>query len=278
MIELGIFAKTFDGTDPGNALSKVRASGYRVAHYNMACSGLPSLPDAIPAGTGEAIRIAGQQADVRLAAVSATYNMIHPDAAQRRKGLRSLELIATTACEAGIPLLTLCTGTRDPHDQWRRHLDNDSPEAWRDLLDGMATAILVAERYGLHLGVEPEHANVVDSAEKARRLLHELGSSRVRIVFDPANLVSGDAKEDRRIVSEAVDTLAESMVMAHAKDRDVRGGFVAAGRGALDYRHYLACLKSVGFSGPLVAHGLNAVEAPQVHRWLTALLAETGVE
>ena len=67
-------------------------------------------------------------------------------------------------------LLTLCTGTRDPDDQWRRHPGNDTPEAWRDLLASMDVALAVAEDYDLHLGIEPELANVVDSASRARRM------------------------------------------------------------------------------------------------------------
>ena len=141
----------------------------------------------------------------------------------------------------------------------------------------MSRAIEVAEKHQLDLGVEPEHANVVDSAEKARRLIEELGSSRVKIVFDPANLVSANVDEHRRTVAEAIDILADRIVVAHAKDRDPRGRFVAAGRGVVDYRHYLGCLGSIGFSGPLVAHGLDADEAPQVRRWLGELLAETGL-
>jgi sugar phosphate isomerase/epimerase len=242
----------------------------------MACSGLSSLPDDIPAGTAEAIRAAACETGVRLAAVSATYNMIHPDPAEREKGHRSLSVIARAASGAGIPLVTLCTGTRDPHDQWRWHRDNDTPDAWRDLVVSMRAAIEVAEEFGRDLGVEPEDANVVDSAERARSLIEELGSSRVKIVFDPANLVSVNVNEHRRIVARAIDILADRIVMAHAKDRDPRGRFVAAGRGVVDYRHYLGCLKSLGFSGPLVAHGLDAAEAPPVREWLGKLLAETG--
>ena len=277
MIELGIFAKTFEGSEPATVLASVRRAGYRVAQYNMACSGLPSLPDAIPKGASEAIRAAARDTGVKLAAVSATYNMIHPDPAEREKGHRSLGVIAETASEAGIPLVTLCTGTRDADDQWCRHRDNDTPEAWSDLLASMSRAIEVAEKHQLELGVEPEHANVVDSAEKARRLIEELGSSRVKIVFDPANLVSANVEEHRRTVAEAIDILADRIVMAHAKDRDPQGRFVAAGRGVVDYRHYLGCLKSIGFSGPLVAHGLDADEAPKVRKWLGELLAETGL-
>jgi sugar phosphate isomerase/epimerase len=278
VIEVGIFAKTFPGTHPATVLSAVRAAGYRVVQYNMACSGLPSMPEAIPAGTSEVVTTAANEAGVSIAAVSATYNMIHPDGAVRERGRKSLEVIAAAARTMGTRLLTLCTGTRDPDDQWRKHADNDTPEAWRDLLASMEAAIAVADRHDVDLGVEPEHANVVDSAPRARRLFEELQSPRLKIVLDPANLFeTAQAEERRRIIADAIERLGDRIVIAHAKDRDAGGAFVTAGKGVIDYPHYLRCLGSIGFDGPLVTHGLAAAEAPDVAKLLKSTLAEAGL-
>ena len=59
---------------------------------------------------------------------------------------------------------------------WRAHPDNNTPEAWRDLVESMKQALAVAEEYGVVLALEPEVANVIDSAQKARRLLDEMQS------------------------------------------------------------------------------------------------------
>ncbi len=44
-MQLGIFAKTFQGREPRAILQAARDAGYRVVQYNMACSGLPSMPE-----------------------------------------------------------------------------------------------------------------------------------------------------------------------------------------------------------------------------------------
>jgi sugar phosphate isomerase/epimerase len=62
--------------------------------------------------------------------------------------------------------------------------------------------------------------------------------------------------------------------MAHAKDRDATGRFVTAGRGVLDYRHYISCLRAAGFTGDLITHGLAASEAEGVASSLSSLLTE----
>jgi len=107
--------------------------------------------------------------------------------------------------------------------------DKGSPDAWRDWLDEMAKACALAEARGVKLGIEPELANVVDGAEKARRLIDSLQSPALAIVLDPANLFEvAPLAQQRDILSHAVDLLADRIAMAHAKDRDRSGGFCAA--------------------------------------------------
>jgi sugar phosphate isomerase/epimerase len=272
-MRLGIFAKTFAGRDPLTVLRATRDSGYTSVHYNMACSGLAPMPAIVPDETARAVRTAATDTGITIVAVSATYNMIHPDPTVRRSGQTALRAIAKAAPLMGTRLLTLCTGTRDPEDKWRQHPDNHSPVALRDLLDSMEIALDIAEQYDLDLGIEPEQANVIESATRAKWLIDELGSSRLKIVLDPANLFEKASQSDQRaIVSQACDLLAERIVMGHAKDRLKDGGFAAAGRGVLDYPHYISCLRGIHFDGPLVTHGLSAEEAPAVAEFLHSML------
>jgi sugar phosphate isomerase/epimerase len=274
MMQLGIFAKTFDGKTPHAVLAAAGEAGFSCAQYNMACSGLPSMPDAIAPETAADIAAASRATRIGIAAVSGTYNMIHPDRAVREAGHHRLAVLAERCHAMGTRLVTLCTGTRDPHDQWRHHRDNGGAEAWGDLVQSMRVALDIAERHDIDLGIEPELANVVSSAAKARQLIDEIGNARLKIVLDAANLFEREERaEQRRIVAGAVDLLADRIVMAHAKDRDADGRFVAAGRGVLDYAHYLHALRDAGFEGPLITHGLSAEDAPHVARFLSAELA-----
>jgi sugar phosphate isomerase/epimerase len=277
-MRLGIFAKTFPGTDPRTVLSAVSAAGFDAAQYNMACSGLPAMPDVVPPGVADAIRSAGRAAGVEIVALSGTYNMVHPDPLERARGHARLETLAAAASDIPTQLITLCTGTRDPDDQWRAHPGNNAPDAWRDLLASMEIAVGIAERHDVELCIEPELANVVNSAEKGRQLIDEIGSPRLKIVLDPANLFEMETlDEQRRIVSAAIELLADRIVMGHAKDRSPQGGFTIAGKGVLDYHHYLTCLKAAGFDEALVTHGLAASEASCVAAFLRRSLHDAGI-
>ena len=203
-MQLGIFAKTFEGATPREVLPAAAAAGFSAVQYNMACSGLPSMPEAIPPSVAAEVEAAARAAGVAIAALSGTYNMIHPDPTMREEGHRRLEVLAQAAAALPTRLITLCTGTRDPDDQWRAHPDNDTSEAWGDLLASMERAIAIAERHDVLLGIEPELANVVSSATRARRLVDEMSSQRLRIVIDPANLFEKETiAVQRRIVSSA---------------------------------------------------------------------------
>lgn len=269
MIEPGIFAKTFPGSNPDQCLQAVKEHGLYVAHYNMACSGLPAMPDEIAQGVVDGVREASRKYGVKLIGISGTFNMIHPETARRAKGLERLQILALAAQAIEIPLITLCTGTRDPEDKWRAHPDNNRPDAWKDLCASMENALMIAEEHDVLLGIEPELANVVDSAVKAKRLLDEMASPRLRIVFDPANLFeTAPLQEQRRLIDEGLELLADQIVMAHAKDRTADGAFCVAGQGILDYPHYIQALKSYGFEGPLVLHGLEEGEVEGCARFL----------
>ncbi len=268
-MQLGVFAKTFPGNDPDTVLGAAAEAGFTVVHYNMVCSGSPALPDTIHPEVAAAISSAATANGVRLCGVSGTFNMIHPDPDVRRRGLASLDVIARSASAMGTDLITLCTGTRDPDDMWRRHPDNATPAAWGDLCDAMQSAIGIAEEHDVQLGLEPELGNVVSSAALAAQLIDQLQSDRLRVVLDPANLFEVDTLDhQRRIVSEAVLRLADRITIAHAKDRRPDGTFTTAGTGVLDYDHYLTELMNVGFRGPIVAHGLTAGQASTVARYL----------
>lgn len=273
-MRLGIFARTFAGNDPGNVLAAARAAGFACVQYNMACSGLPAMPDDIPAPVAAAVRAASAQTGVAIAAVSGTCNMIHPDPAARAAGRRRLGVLIAAAGAMGTGMVTLCTGTRDPDDPWRHHPDNATPQAWHDLRVEMAHAAALAEAAGVRLGIEPELANVVNSAAAARRLIDEIASPSLAVVLDPANLFEVAPADRRRdLVARAVDLLADRIVMAHAKDRDAAGGFAVAGQGVIDFAHFIACLRAAGFDGDLVAHGLTGAEAPGVAAFLSGLVA-----
>jgi sugar phosphate isomerase/epimerase len=244
--------------------------------FNMTCAGLPTLPESIDPMLADHIRGEMTRQGIAMAAISGTFNMIDPDVGKRREGLRRLKVLASASRQLGSSVITLCTGSRDPENMWRRHPDNDSVQAWEDLVTSMREALRIAEENNVTLAFEPEVANVVDSAQKGRRLIEEMQCPRLKVVMDGANLFhAGELPRMREILDEAFRLLGEHLVIVHAKDlsRDGEAGHEAAGTGLLDYDHYLSHLRAVGFDGPLILHSLQEA---QVSECLTFLRRKLG--
>ncbi|MGH7463271.1 MAG: sugar phosphate isomerase/epimerase family protein, partial [Longimicrobiales bacterium] len=218
-MKIGIFAKTFPRPNLEETLDAVRAHGLSCVQFNLACAGLPSMPDQLEGGVVEWVRREMEARSVQMAAISGTFNMIHPEPHERQAGLRRLRVLAAACGRLGTRVITLCTGTRDRQDMWRRHPDNDNPQAWQDLTACMSQALQIAEEYDVVLAFEPEVSNVVDTARKGRRLLDEMQSPRLKVVLDAANLFhQGELVHMPAILVEAFELLAEDIVIVHAKD------------------------------------------------------------
>lgn len=278
-MQIGIMSRTFVRPTLAETLEAVHAHGLTSVQFDLACAGLPSMPDRIDRETCDRIREKMAERGITMAAVSGTYNMIHPDPEERGRGLLRLRELAANCERMGSSIITLCTGTRDPTSMWRPHPENDSPEAWADLLPAMRAAARIATEYSVTFAFEPEVSNVVDSAVKARRLLDEIASPYLKVVIDGANLFhKGELPRMREILDEAFALLGEDIVLAHAKDlsRDGEAGHEAAGAGLLDYERYLALLHASGFTGSVILHSLSEAQAPGCVAFLREKLAGVG--
>ena len=272
-MKLGVFAKSFAGDDPLTVLSASRAAGFEAVQYNMSCSGIGSLPEAIPDDAVQEIRHAARATGVGIAAISATYNMTDPDPERLASGRRAFQAICEKTPAMGSNLVTVCSGSKHPTDKWQHHPANDDPQSWTDMCKEFEIICAHATQHGVLIGVEPEPANIVSNADRAASLIADFPGSPIRIVLDPANMIEDVAPEDHhRTIDQAFDLLGDHLVLAHAKDRFANGQVAPAGRGVVDWTHFLGCLAAIGFNGALVAHGMSAAEAPAVASFLAGHL------
>jgi sugar phosphate isomerase/epimerase len=276
-MQMGIFARTFPRPGLEGTFDAVKSHGLDCLQFNFACLGLPTLPEMIKPELAQGIHAELRARSLSMAAVSGTCNLIHPDSAHRAECLRRLQTMIGVSKQIGANVVTLCTGTRDRKDMWQAHPDNGSPEAWRDLVSSLEALLPRAETHGVVLGIEPEPANVIHSARTADKLLREMKSSALKIIFDAANLVaSREISEQRKVLSEACELLGSNIVLAHAKDLVARGAdirspdyeTVPAGRGQLDYDFYISILRKAGYRGALILHSLCEQDVPEAVKFL----------
>lgn len=275
MIEIGVMAREIRRPTIAALLQEVHDLGFRQVQINLSVLGGPTLPLSIDRGQMLALRRMVDDFDLRIPALSGTFNMAHPDAKVRQLGVQGMAVLCECAEILGAPVITLCTGTRHETDMWHAHPENDTLQAWQDMLSTLRLIMPVAEAHHIRLAFEPETGNVVNTVEKARVVLEEMGSDALGVVMDPANLFTPHLLQNMDAVLErAFTVLGKAIFLAHAKDvappkdgeRDCR--WVGAGQGVLNFRHYFCLLEAAGYRGPWIMHGLTEDAMPAGYRYL----------
>jgi sugar phosphate isomerase/epimerase len=270
-MRLGIFAKTFARPSLAQTLDAVVAHDLFAIQLNLQSAGIEPMPAAVSSALIDEIRHETESRGIAISSLSGTFNMIHADSTVVATGLSRLDVLASSARGMGVDLITLCTGSRNRENMWHRDPDNDTDAAWTDLLSAMDAALEIADRHDVRLGVEPEPGNVINSAEKCRRLLDHFNSARLGVVFDPANLASTNlSREPSDLLNDAFDLLGDEIVMGHGKDCGPRGEIVPAGKGIVPWKLVLDRFEHLSNASdvPMIIHGVDEADVSEVVTYL----------
>jgi sugar phosphate isomerase/epimerase len=272
-----IFSRTYAMKNVAEVIGAAAIDGYKGIQVNLSSAGLASLPDTVPPGVAAQFCQEARARGIRLAALSGTYNMAHPDARVRKASRAGFQNVVSAAREMGAPIVSLCTGSRDPHDMWKFHPENDSDEAWKDLRSELEFALRVAQEAGIRLAIEPEPANVIRDARAAEIILNEMASSHLGILLDAANLLTPETlSRQHAVIDEATGLLGEALLLAHAKDINASGQVVAPGEGEVNLMAFTKALRRVGYDDALIAHGFAAEKAGLAAKVLQRIIGESA--
>ena len=255
---------------PADALfAKIKAFGFSCVQFAFSSitesaftpDGELEIPAEIPVSAVSAAEKSAEKYDLPIEVINGTFNMAHPDPAVRAEGLRRIGLLFRAARDMGVPYVSLCSGTRDRAHLWRYSDENDTEEAWNDMLDTVKKTAALAERYGVTAAVETEASNIIDTPENARRLLDAVGSPNLKMILDCANLFQrGHAHREEVLptLRHAFDLFGQDIVIAHGKD--IREGdgidFCGTGLGIVDFGCTASLLRGSGYSGDMFLHGI----------------------
>jgi sugar phosphate isomerase/epimerase len=128
------------------------------------------------------------------------------------------------------------------------HPANHGEQAFQELLRSISELVAEAEQFGVTVGLETVASHTVSTPKKMRRVLDEIGSNNLRVVFDPANLLSPENfRKQSRVVAEALDLFGDLVAVVHAKDFVFENGglkTVPTGGGLLDYAPVMKFIRS----------------------------------
>ena len=261
-MEIGICTTDFPVLTVETLFERLHAYGFSTIQFNFASVGEEDIPARFSIDMMRRIRTAASERQITIAAINGTFNMIAPDIRERKQGIGRFEALAEACRTLDCSILSLCTGTRNTAGMWQWHPDNDTDQAWNDLLETARPILAIADQYQIDLGVETEASNVVSTPGLARRFLDEMNSPRLKIIMDCANLFHKNEawpENVRPVIKHAFDLLGRDIILAHGKDilASPEIVFASPGKGIVDYDYFLELLKQVGYNGHMFLHGIK---------------------
>lgn len=145
-------------------------------------------------------------------------------------------------------------------DEWTWHEHNNSEVAFKEVLRVFKEILPIAEANGTYLTIEPAYHHVISTPARLKRLVSELDSPHVRVIFDLFNLLhKGNTKEQRHLIDEMVEYFNDLIMIVHAKDFILERGEliqVAPGKGAMDYPYLIEKLHTLKTTPDLILEGV----------------------
>lgn len=277
-MKLGIFTPEIAAKNPAELFQKTKEYGFSQVQFDFLSCGLEETPHEIPDELLADIKTQAIRNGVEFFVLNGTYNMAHPDKAVRDYGAECFFEVCRAAKALDCPVVSLCTGTRTKESMWVPHVDNNTSEAWKDMIASVEKALEAAEKYDLILGIETEASNVCNCPEKVLRLIHDMQSNRLRVIMDCANLFNvGTAYRciSRDVIKKGFTMLGEYIEVAHAKDIKETDGidFTYTGNGIVDFPFFLKELEKIGYNKGMIIHGTkHEEEIPQAVGYLNRLM------
>ncbi|MBR5421620.1 MAG: sugar phosphate isomerase/epimerase [Lachnospiraceae bacterium] len=223
-------------------LRNIREQGFCCVHIALGkTEGLPKEPEALTPGYAMWLKEQFSVAGLDMAVLGNYKCIAEPDALEAERVLYTYRAHLRFASLCGCGMV----GTESPLNEKRVAPDklretSRSEEAYRCFVNRLKSVVSDAERFGVILAVEPVYKHIIYDPKRARRMLDEIASPNLQIIFDPVNLIDPERLEAREeVIAEAMELLAPEIAMIHLKDYVIEGGkmkAVGCGFGEMDYR------------------------------------------
>jgi len=120
-------------------------------------------------------------------------------------------------------------------------------KAYARLKDSVLRMVEMAESVGVPIGIEPVAEHTLNTPKLTRRLLDEVKSDKLRLIFDPANLLLPETiHEQGRIFTEMFELNGNDIAVMHIKNIVIENGekiWSNIGKGVIDYAPVFAWLR-----------------------------------
>jgi len=260
-MKLGIFTEYV-------AAVSIEELAEKIAGWNLESVVLSSYPgldidlDRPSKSACQRIASAFSQAGVKIAAVSGYSNLVHQDRKEREQIHRRFRGLMQLSELVESPMICTETGTFHPQLEWEWDPSNATDQALDQLVDVLHPFVGEASTHGIQLALEPYVMNIAHSPARAVELIERLNASHVKLVADPAGMLTrATLGAQESVMSDMFARITPHIGLVHAEDcrPDPVGHFewLGAGEGLIDYPLFMKLLLQSGYQGPVILEHLT---------------------
>ena len=213
--------------------------------------------------------------NINVAMLGAYFNPVHSDKEKVAISVDNFKDHLRKAKFFGTQLVGTETGSYND-DQWVWHQNNSSEKAFQEVCHVFKEILPTAKEEGVYLAIEPAYHHVISTPKRLKKLITELNSAHVCVIFDLFNLLCEENHENQReLIDEMTTYFSNQILIVHAKDFVIYDGKikqVAPGRGNLDYPYLLEKLRELKTDPVIIFEGVTGEDIALSKVFLTDLL------
>lgn len=172
-------------------------------------------------------------------------NLAHPDDAELKVLLDRFKEHIRFARDFGCSLVGTETGALNK--EYVEGPENNTEEAFLRTLNSVKELVKEAEKFGVIVAIEGVAKHVINTPERMKRVLDNIDSNNLQVIFDPTNYITPENYENQdELIKKAFDLFGDRIVAVHAKDficEDNEVKLAPIGKGLLNYELLLSVLK-----------------------------------
>lgn len=229
-------------------IQDVHELGFSCGHLALAkvIEEFATTDEAMTPGLAMYIKNVFAKNQVDIAVLGCYLNLANPNQEQLARTVHRYMAHIRFASLLGCGVVGTETGA--PNESYTFTPECHTEEALELFINNLRPVVKYAEQMGVIFAIEPVYTHIVSNPKRARRVLDEIASPNLQIIFDPVNLLHIVNYQDRQaIIDEAIELLGEDIAVVHLKDFQVKDGkliSVGCGLGEMDYTSILSFIKT----------------------------------
>lgn len=249
MIQLGLRLHDAEKLPVEELLPLVRRKGFTCSHLALSklFKDLPCTPAALTPGYANYLKRVFTASGIDIAVIGNYLNLLHPDEEYLRDAYEKYYAHIRFASLLGCGMVGSETGA--PNREYTFCPECRKDETLSLFIKRLKPIVRCAEEFGVIFAIEPVARHSVYDPKSCRRVLDEIGSHNLQVLFDPVNMLDLDNVDHRdELFQEAIELLGKDIAMVHLKDFvRVNEGCglksVGAGTGEMNYTAIMKYLK-----------------------------------